>query len=116
VIAIDGCDTGTYIEHDTGQDTGQGTGCDTEHDTGAITVTVRLFASLKEAFGMDETLVTLPARATVAILLKELKAEWPDLSQMLDHVLQAREGDYLTPDDILCDRDTIALYPPLSGG
>lgn len=82
-----------------------------------MTVTVRLFAVLRERAGRDSIEVELEEGATVAEALAELSAR-PELGDLLDRmpVRMAVNRDYADPDTQLASGDEVALVPPVSGG
>jgi MoaE-MoaD fusion protein len=82
-----------------------------------MTVTVRLFAILRERAGRDSIEVELEEGATVAKALEELSAR-PELSDLLGRlpVRMAVNRDYADPETRLASGDELALVPPVSGG
>jgi MoaE-MoaD fusion protein len=82
-----------------------------------MTVTVRLFAVLRERAGMDSIEVELDEGATVAEALDRLSAR-PELRDLLDRmpVRLAVNRDYADPETRLASGDELALVPPVSGG
>jgi molybdopterin converting factor subunit 1 len=81
-----------------------------------MTVTVKLFAAVRDLTGTDETHVTLPDRATVGDLRRELGLLMP-----LARTLIARSGVAVNHDVVDNDRpltaaDEVAVIPPVSGG
>jgi molybdopterin synthase catalytic subunit len=82
-----------------------------------MTVTVRLFAVLRERAGMDSIEVELDEGATVADALDRLSAR-PGLGDLLDRlpVRMAVNRDYADPTTRLTAGDELALVPPVSGG
>ena len=82
-----------------------------------MTVTVRLFAILRERAGTNSLEVELDEGATVADLLDELAAR-PELGDLLTRmpVRMAVNRDYAEPGTALAPGDELALVPPVSGG
>jgi molybdopterin synthase catalytic subunit len=82
-----------------------------------VTVTVRLFAILRERAGRDSIEVELEDGATVAEALDQLSSR-PELGEILGrmHVQMAVNRDYADPDTTLSAGDELALVPPVSGG
>ncbi len=82
-----------------------------------MTVTVRLFALLRERAGRDSIEVELDEGATVAEALDRLSAR-PELGDLLERipVRMAVNRDYAEPDTRLAPGDELALVPPVSGG
>lgn len=82
-----------------------------------MTITVRLFAVLRERAGSDSVEVKLAEGATVADAMEAL-AERPGLGELLGRmpVLMAVNRDYADPKTALAPGDEVALVPPVSGG
>lgn len=82
-----------------------------------MTVTVRLFAVLRERVGSDSIEVEVDDGATVAEALARL-AERPELGDLLERmpVRMAVNRDYADGDTALAPGDELALVPPVSGG
>jgi molybdopterin synthase catalytic subunit len=82
-----------------------------------MTVTVRLFAVLRERVGSDSIEVELDDGATVAEVLARL-AERPELGDLLERmpVRMAVNRDYADGETSLASGDELALVPPVSGG
>jgi molybdopterin synthase catalytic subunit len=83
-----------------------------------MTVTVRLFAMLRERVGSDSVEVEVPDDATVDDALAALAASVPALGDLLDRlpVRMAVNRDYAEPGTRLTAGDELALVPPVSGG
>jgi molybdopterin synthase catalytic subunit/molybdopterin converting factor small subunit len=84
---------------------------------GLMTITVRLFAVLRERAGADSVELELGSDATVADALAAL-AEHPGLDEVLERmpVRMAVNRDYADPGTRLGPGDELALVPPVSGG
>ena len=82
----------------------------------SMTVTVRLFAVLRERAGKDSIEIELEEGATVAQALDQLSARpsWDLLDRM--PVRMAVNRDYADPETRLASGDELALVPPVSGG
>lgn len=82
-----------------------------------MTVTVRLFAVLRERAGSDHIELELVDDATVADALQAL-SKIPSLAGLLERipVQMAVNRDYASPGTALSPDDELALIPPLSGG
>jgi molybdopterin synthase catalytic subunit len=78
---------------------------------GAMEVTVRLFAQLRERAGAGELSLELPDGASVADALERLEG----LAEGLPLVM-AVNRDYAPRDRVLSSGDELALIPPVSGG
>jgi MoaE-MoaD fusion protein len=82
-----------------------------------MTVTVRLFAILRERAGSESMDLELPDGATVADALRAL-SKIPSLAGLLERVpvQMAVNRDYASAQTALSPHDELALIPPLSGG
>ena len=81
-----------------------------------VTLTVELFAVLSQLAGSRTLLVTMPDNTTVGDMIIELGRIVPSISSRLSSVSVAVNLEYANTSDVLCDQDTIALIPPVSGG
>jgi molybdopterin converting factor subunit 1 len=83
----------------------------------AMTVSVRLFAILRERAGRDRIELDLPATATVADALAALGRE-RGLGEVIDRmpVTMAVNREYAGEETQLANGDELALIPPVSGG
>lgn len=80
----------------------------------AATVTVLLFARLREAAGRERTSVAWAPGMTVGDVADRLRVELPDLP--LRGSLCAVNERYARPHDLVEEGDTVAFLPPISGG
>jgi MoaE-MoaD fusion protein len=83
---------------------------------GPLKVTVRLFARYAEALGAERVEVTLSSPATVADVLRALRAEVPAASALPARPLCAINLDHALPSTPVTDGAEVALLPPLAGG
>ncbi|MFZ2488916.1 MAG: molybdenum cofactor biosynthesis protein MoaE [Anaerolineae bacterium] len=81
-----------------------------------ITIRIRLFASLRQTVGQSELTRTLPDAATVADLMQQLGAEFPQLPVAAGAIFAAVNRVYAGPTTRLHDGDEVGLFPPVSGG
>jgi molybdopterin synthase catalytic subunit len=81
-----------------------------------MTVTVKLFAILRDRAGTAELSLTLPPGATVARAAEALAERLPAVRDFLPRVAYAVNRSYAKPDARLSDGDELALIPPVSGG
>ena len=83
-----------------------------------VRVTVRLFASLRDALGAESVVEEFDGgRVTVAALRERLGESQPALRPYLERVAVAVNEEYaLDPSTAIEDGDTVALIPPISGG
>ncbi len=78
-------------------------------------VQVRLFAAYREAAGVGQIEVELPAGATVKDAIDRVAKQHPLIAEGRRLVI-ARNLEYVTPDAPLAEGDEVALIPPVSGG
>lgn len=79
-----------------------------------MTVRILYFASLRERAGRAEEALELPAPLSVRELARRLEAERAGLR--LAGALCAVNEAYAEPERQLQDGDTVAFFPPVSGG
>jgi molybdopterin synthase catalytic subunit len=76
-----------------------------------VTITVRLFAGLRERAGWDVRELELPSGATIGDVWKEL-----GLGAQPRGLLYALNKGYADKSTVLSEGDEVALIPPVSGG
>ena len=81
-----------------------------------MTITVRLFAMLREVAGVDECRLTLPAGANGHAVRRVLGAQYPALAPWWDCARLVRNYTYEPWDTLLVDGDEVNVLPPVSGG
>jgi molybdopterin converting factor subunit 1 len=81
-----------------------------------MTLTVLLFARLRDVAGTDRVSVVLPAASTVADVRHRLAAAHPDLAGLLDRSAVAVNHDFADDARVLTPGDEVAVIPPVSGG
>jgi molybdopterin converting factor subunit 1 len=81
-----------------------------------MTITVRLFAILRERAGASELSLTLPDRATIDQAVTTLASKTPAIADYLPRVAFAVNQSYAPRNTALNDGDELALIPPVSGG
>lgn len=81
-----------------------------------IQVSVRLFASLREAVGQKELARQVQEGSTISDLLGALMREYPRLAQAARRTHTAVNHQYVSVETVLRDGDEVALFPPVSGG
>jgi sulfur-carrier protein len=75
------------------------------------------FAGLRDAIGVAEESVDLPAGVcTVGALAEHLAIRHGAFAERRRHVRIARNEAFARDDDLLVDGDVIALIPPVAGG
>ena len=81
-----------------------------------MSITIRLFARLREIAGTGELQRTLPAQPTAETAWRELAREFPALTEYRDVVSCAVNEQYARFDTRLEEGDEVAFLPPVSGG
>jgi molybdopterin converting factor small subunit len=81
-----------------------------------VTVRVRLGAGLARLSAAPLKTLEVADGATVADLFDRLAETEPDLAPALRSVLPVVAGEHVTRDQVLADRQEVALLLPVSGG
>jgi molybdopterin converting factor small subunit len=81
-----------------------------------MTITIKLFAILRDKAGVSDLRLDLPQSATVSSAIETLVARHPDLKPFAHRIACAVNLDGAGPGTILHDNDELALLPPVSGG
>lgn len=79
-------------------------------------VTIRLFASHREALGRSSLQTELPEGTTAAGAFARLAQEHPSLASSARSVAFAVNREHAPPETALRDGDELALLPPVAGG
>ena len=82
----------------------------------SVSVTVRLFAGVREAAGVSSVGVELAAPATIGDAVEAASRAVPGEWRLPKTVLLASNGEYGTDETVLEDGDEVAIIPPVSGG
>ncbi len=82
----------------------------------AIKINVLLFGACREVAGASEMDFDLTAPADVASAWGEIKARYPNLEKFERSALFAVNEEHARKEDPLKDGDTLAIFPPVSGG
>ena len=81
-----------------------------------IRIQIKAFATTRQILGSDKLSLEIPAGSTVTDLLGILVCQYPDLQTYLPHILATVNQQYSGRDQVLQDNDTVAVFPPVSGG
>jgi sulfur-carrier protein len=81
-----------------------------------MTITVKLFAILRDKAGVPELPLTLPEGASVTSALESLVRQYPDLKPFANRIAFAVNLARVSASAPLHDGDELALLPPVSGG
>jgi sulfur-carrier protein len=81
-----------------------------------IKINVLLFGACREAAGTGELVCEVAATATVAQAWAELARTYPALGGYAQHALFAVNEEHVRAEQPLQHGDTLAVFPPVSGG
>ena len=79
-------------------------------------VIINAFSSVKTLCGFAERQIEITEKASVGDAVKILFNEFDGLKIIKDKLLFAVNEEYCNGDKILQDGDTLAIFPPVSGG
>ena len=79
-------------------------------------ITIKLFASFREAAGLSEADVEVAPGTTADELWQGLVEENPRLAPLSRSAGMALNGRYTQPSTVLAEGDVVAFLPPVSGG
>jgi len=85
-------------------------------DENKIRVTILLFGACREAAGMSEIECRFDSPANAADVWAEIKSRFPALERFERSSLIAINEEHASIDQGLKDGDTLAIFPPVSGG
>lgn len=83
---------------------------------GAIKIKVLLFGACRETAGVSEIDCELTAPATAASAWAAIKQQFAELERFERSALVAINEEHARMDQTLKDGDTLAIFPPVSGG
>ena len=81
-----------------------------------VSVTVRLFAGVREAAGVSSVDLELPAPATIGDAVEAASRAVPGAWRLPKTALLASNGEYGSNETVIEDGDEVAVIPPVSGG
>jgi len=81
-----------------------------------MSVTVRLFAGLRDIVGAGDVVREVPPAATVADVWTQLTRDWPALAPFRASLSCAVNAEYARFSQAVRDGDEVAFLPPVSGG
>jgi len=79
-------------------------------------ITIKLFASYREAAELSEASMEITPGTTAAALWQGLVETHPRLAPMSQSAGMALNGRYTQPTTVLSEGDVVAFLPPVSGG
>jgi molybdopterin synthase catalytic subunit len=82
-----------------------------------MTAKILFFSLLRDLVGSDQIDWEVPADGTtVAVLLDQLYAKWPNLREWDSKILVAVDLDYVDREARVAAGQEIAIMPPVQGG
>ena len=81
-----------------------------------MTVRIRYFAYLRDASGLSSESCTLPAGATIEVLIGTLERRHPALGGRLQNLPCLVDGVRREPSWVLAEDQEVAWIPPVAGG
>ena len=81
-----------------------------------VSVTVRLFAGIREAAGVSAVDVELRAPASIGDAVEAASRAVPGVWRLPKTVLLASNGEFASNETLIEDGDEVAIIPPVSGG
>lgn len=81
-----------------------------------MTIQVLLFGACREAVGCEQFSIELPPEADVASAFAGISDRYPVLDRFARSALFAVNEEHARGDQLLADGDTLAVFPPVSGG
>jgi molybdopterin converting factor subunit 1 len=81
-----------------------------------MTVTIKLFAAIREMIGNETITLELPEGTTIADARHTLSQRFPQSAGLLSRSVVARNHDYALDTDVIGAADELAVIPPVSGG
>lgn len=81
-----------------------------------IKIQLKLFASIKDICGFSEKDFFFEKPVTVNELINELSALYPAVAEKKNILLVAVNENYTNTGTVINNGDTVAIFPPVSGG
>jgi len=79
-------------------------------------LSIKLFASLRQAMNSDEIKIDVNKKTTVSQLKKIIFETFPSLKKLNIPFFVTVNHKYVTDSDVINTTDEVALIPPVSGG
>ena len=80
------------------------------------TVSIKLFAVLRERLGADAAALEFEGPLTAGRLIALMRERHPDQARVLDQCKVAVNRVFCGPDQVINPGDEVALIPPIAGG
>jgi molybdopterin converting factor subunit 1 len=87
-----------------------------DYNSRKMTITVRLFAVLRDRIGVGNVSLDLPPGTTALAASRQLETRFPSIGPYLPKIAFAINQHYVSPATELHEGDELALIPPVSGG
>ena len=84
--------------------------------TGSGTVTVLFFAAARDAAGTAQLQLPVPEKVTLAQIQQQVLRHAGGLQPLQSQLLWAVNNQYALPATTVQPGDTVACFPPVSGG
>ena len=82
----------------------------------ALTINLLLFAAARESAGLDSVELQFRSGMTIGDVRTALLKQHPNLEPIAASLLWAVNNEYAAADRVIFQHDTIACFPPVSGG
>lgn len=79
-------------------------------------INLLLFATVKDKVGQSRLSLELPDAAMIVDAKAKLSRDFPAAARSIETAIAALNEEFSQPDAMLKDGDTLALFPPVSGG
>ncbi len=79
-------------------------------------VTLKTFSLVRDICGFEERTLEIDEGRTAGEVVRELLGECPGLQELKNPLLIAVNQEYADDDRPLSGGDTLAVFPPVSGG
>ncbi|OHD67012.1 MAG: hypothetical protein A2176_16195 [Spirochaetes bacterium RBG_13_51_14] len=79
-------------------------------------IRIKTFATIREACGFEEKELIVSEGISVKEVVQQLKKSYRQLNDLDGALLFAINEEYCHDDAALSDDDTLAIFPPVSGG
>ena len=80
------------------------------------TISIRLFATLKDLVGTNTITIELPPNTDIQTLRNLIVSDYPALSEALPNAIAAVNQEYVEIEHLVHPEDEVAFFPPVSGG